>query len=124
MNALYHYDNGGDHMDQPAPQNEPDVYLSIEPISGKVHAVFESGFFLKFDDLSALREYCCTLLAEANRLENHLASMGTSKRKTPEVPKRYAKKAIKEWELEIELLAADPANDKNRGKDHEDNLNG
>jgi len=50
--------------------------------------------------------------------------MGTSKRKTPEVPKRYAKKAIKEWELEIELPAADPANDKNGGKDHEDNLNG
>jgi len=57
-------------------------------------------------------------------LENHLASMGTSKRKTPEVPKRYAKKTIKEWELEIELPAADPANDKNGGKDHEDNLNG
>ena len=50
-------------MVQPDPQNEPQVYLSIEPMSGKVHVVFESGLFLKFDDLSHLREYCCVLLA-------------------------------------------------------------
>ena len=43
-------------MEQHTPQNDPQVYLSIKPISGKVHAIFESELFLQFDDLSDLRD--------------------------------------------------------------------
>ena len=99
-------------MESSNPNNEYGLYLTVEPISGRVHAVFETGLFLKFDDLADLRTYCCALMEEANKLENHLASMAKPKRDARGITKRYANKAIKEWEEQVQTSTVDPKDDR------------
>jgi len=77
------------------------TYLSVDIFSEKIQIVLEDWPILRFENIADLRTYCCLLLTEANSLETHLSSLEKLRKKSKTVGKRYAKKAIKEWEEQI-----------------------
>ena len=85
--------------------NEPenDLMLTIDPISQNIVAMFGMGFTLRFGSVPDIRAFACLLVEEANRLDNYLDSVSRPKRRRNTIPPRYAKKAIREWEEDLEI---------------------
>ena len=74
-----------------------DLLLTIDPISSYIIATFSMGLTIQFRGVSDLRAFSCSLIEEANRLDNYLDSVSHPKKRKGNIPPRYAKKAIKDW---------------------------
>lgn len=83
-------------------ESENDLLLTLDPISGHIVATFSIGLILQFRGISALRAFACSLIEEANRLDNYLVSVSLPKKRRGNIPPRYAKKAILDWESDLD----------------------
>ena len=79
-----------------------DLMLTIDPMSSRIIATFGMGLTLQFRGMSDLRSFACSLIEEANRLDNYLDSVSHPKKRRNNIPPRYAKKAIKDWESDLD----------------------
>ena len=76
------------------------VTLWYDHISKKV--VVETPIFaVEVESVSRVKEMALQLLEEANRLDNYLDSVSRPKRRKGNIPPRYAKKAILDWESDL-----------------------
>jgi hypothetical protein len=82
-------------------ESENNLLLTIDPISKCVVAVFGMAPPFWFSDTSALRDFACSLIEEANRLDNYLDSVSRPKNRRNLIPPRYEKKALQDWESEF-----------------------
>ena len=82
-------------------ESENDLLITVDPISNYIIAVFSMGVQIHFRGVSDLRAFACSLIEEANRLDNYLDSVSRPKRRKGNIPPRYAKKAILDWESDL-----------------------
>jgi len=85
----------------------PEFNFLVDPFKGKIQVLGETGPFLEFENVEELRRFCCRLIEGANKLENRLL-IGEGKAPARKaISGRYSKKAIKEWESQIQESGMD-----------------
>ena len=88
---------------QSADSNNNDGFLlSVDPFSGQILAAYDTGLIIRFNDLTELRRFCCSLIERSNRSPTYWTALGKPKARSSGISKRYSKKVIKEWEAQLQ----------------------
>lgn len=85
----------------------PGFNFLVDPFKGKILVFCESGGCIEFENLTELRDFSCRLIENANKLENRLLMGDVSAPARKTISGRYSRKAIREWETQIQESVAD-----------------
>jgi hypothetical protein len=85
----------------------PGFNFLVDPFKGKILVFCESGGCIEFENLTELRTFSCQLIENANKLEHRLLMGDVSAPARKVISGRYSRKAIKEWETQIQESVTD-----------------